>query len=354
MKSSYKLLSLFGIEVDMHISFIFFILFLFLLNVTFALLLALVFIFVTLHEYSHSLVARKLGIRVHRIMLLPIGGMAIMDIKRIKPADEIVVSIAGPFFNFLMFYLLFALIYFMHLPFENAFEVIKQMHLSIPLVIYYSFYANLVLGVFNLFLPAFPLDGGRIFRALLEFKFNREKATLIARNVSFAIVLLMLVYSLFRFDIWILLIAGFIYFGANAEYTSLIDSIYLSKVSVQHLLSYNFLVASKEEVVKQAMNKMISYNLNYAIVEENFELFELSRVKDYEKKIGEVSIKVPVLHPSNSLETALKKMTYAGVPLLPVVDKGELVGIVKRDDILNFERMSKLLKNKYVKRVLKL
>ncbi len=354
MKSSYKLFTLFGIDVDMHISFIFFILFLFLLNATFAVLLSIVFVFVTLHEYSHSLVAKKLGIKVHRIVLLPIGGMAVMNIKRIKPAKEIIISLAGPMFNFLMCYFFIGIIYAFRLPFENAFDVIKQMHLTFPLIIYYSFYANFVLGVFNLFLPAFPLDGGRIFRGLLEFKFDIEKATLIAKNVSIAIVLLMLLYSLFRFDIWILLIAGFIYFGANAEYNSLVDSLYLSKVNVKSLLSHDFLVASEKERISEAIGKMQEYNRNYAVVEENLKLFDLSRIKNFNQTIGEASFKVPVLHLNNSLETALKKITYTGVPFLPVVDKGELVGVVKSSDILNFEKMAKLLKNKYVKRVLKL
>jgi len=354
MKSSYKLLSLFGINVEMHISFILFIAFLFMLNYTFALLLLVVFVFVTLHEFSHSLVAKKLKIRVDKIILLPIGGMALMDIKKISPLKEVLIAVAGPLFNFLMCYLLIIFMYLFNLPFENAINVINEMHLSFSLLVYYSFYANLILGSFNLFLPAFPLDGGRILRAALSLKFNREKATLIARNVSFSLAFLMLVYSIFSFDIWIMIIAGFIFLGANGEYKALLDSIYLSKVKVDSLLSTDFFVAGKNEVVKEVADKMMMFRRNYAVIEDNFKLFDLSRVTNFNKTVDEEALNVPVLRLRDSLEVALNKMNLSGVALLPVVEKNELVGIVKRQDILNFEKMSKLLNNKYVKRVLKL
>ncbi len=354
MKPSYKLLSLFGIPVEAHISFVFFILILFLLDSTFALLLLTVFVFVTLHEFSHSLVAKHLGIRVDKIVLLPIGGMALMDIKKIKPVKEVAVAVAGPLFNFLMCYLLIFSMHLLQLPFENAFKVINEMSLSFPLLIYYSFYANLVLGSFNLFLPAFPLDGGRIFRAVLSLKTTREKATFIARNVSFAIAGLMVVYSLLAFDFWLLLIAGFIFIGASGEYRALMDSIYLKKVKVSRLLSTDFLVADGEEVVKDVVDKMFFYRRSFAIVKGSLNLFDLSKVVDASKTIAENSFKVPVLKPSDSAEKALHEMEKAGVPMLPVVEKGELVGVVKMRDVLAFKQMAELLKNKYVKRVLRL
>jgi len=278
-----------------------------------------------------------------------------MNITRIKPVKEIIISIAGPLFNFFTCFVLIALMQLFNLPFENSLDVINKMNLSIPLFIYYSFYANLILGSFNLFLPAFPLDGGRIYRALLSFKLGKEKATFIARNTSYAIALLLFIYSLISgFNFWLMLIAGFIYLGARGEYLALIDSIYLSKVKTRSFVSTDFLVAKKEEGVKEAIEKMRMIGRRYAVLEDDFSIFDAEKVGSLTGKLGDFSFKVPVLSLNSSLETALHKMEQVGVPLLPVVEKNELIGVVKASDIYNFEKMSRLLKNKYVKRVFKL
>ena len=101
---------------------------------------------------------------------------------------------------------------------------------------------NLILGSFNLFLPAFPLDGGRVFRAALALKMDYIKATLVARNVSLVAAGFIAILALMAGDVWILIICAFIVFGALSEYQGLIIHRSLSKIKVQDVLSKNYVI----------------------------------------------------------------------------------------------------------------
>lgn len=125
---------------------------------------------VVLHELGHSLTAMRFGIGVRRILLMPIGGMAEFDGIPRKPSRELWMTVAGPAVNFVIAAVLWL--------------VVHRMPDAVPL---YSFdgmllqlyWANLIMGTFNL-LPAFPMDGGRILRALLAMRFNYLTATRVA------------------------------------------------------------------------------------------------------------------------------------------------------------------------------
>ncbi|MEM0372644.1 MAG: site-2 protease family protein, partial [archaeon] len=249
MALSYKILSVAGIDIELHVTFLAFIAGLLLFNASLALLLMIVFLFVTIHELFHSLVAISKGIKVSKIVLLPIGGMSVMNISDIKPLTEIQMSVAGPLFNFLMCYLLLGLMSAANLPLANAFDVIQNMNVSFALVVYYSFYANLLLGTFNLLLPAFPLDGGRIFRALLALRIDYLKATRIARNVSLFIAAFLFMLAFLSSDLWIMIIAVFIVIGAVSEYAGLEMHESLRGISVKDVMSRDYIVVKPDDKV---------------------------------------------------------------------------------------------------------
>ncbi len=136
-----------------------------------------VFICVTLHELGHAAAARCFGVRVPRILLLPIGGMAEMESIPRRPREEIIIALAGPAVNYLMIGLLMIVVRFPEnwMPLEFSFSFMEMgRHLIL---------VNLIMGVFNL-LPAFPMDGGRVFRALLAMKLTYLRATQIAVGVG--------------------------------------------------------------------------------------------------------------------------------------------------------------------------
>jgi Zn-dependent protease/CBS domain-containing protein len=244
MKSSYKIFSVFGIAVELHITFIlFFFLLLFMVVAGYGIssgilaLILIIFLFGTVlaHEFAHSLVAKKQGREVSKITLLPIGGLASVDIPE-NPREEFLISFAGPLFNFVfagILILIFALVYPDNFGdyMSDAVNEYVQVYIynnpgaetsildisTIPNALGTLIWINLVLGIFNLFLPAFPLDGGRVLRSLLAMEMDYLKATRYAIYVGQAIFGLMLFIGFIRGWIFWVFIALFLLLTAPNE-----------------------------------------------------------------------------------------------------------------------------------------
>jgi Zn-dependent protease len=141
---------------------------------------------VVLHEVGHALAARGFGVRTRDITLYPVGGVASLERMPEKPGQEIAIALAGPAVNFVIAGALFAglfvsaMIWPVTLPIEEA-DVLEVFAAKLM-------WANLVLGSFNL-LPCFPMDGGRVLRALLATSVSRVRATAIAVGVGMVVAL---------------------------------------------------------------------------------------------------------------------------------------------------------------------
>ncbi len=208
MFRTFNLFTLRGIPIRVHGSLILLLIFLglawnvgvglsgFLLTV---LMLGLIFGFVLLHELGHSLVALRHGIGVKDITLYPLGGIASLVRMPRKPSTEFQIAIAGPLVN---------------LALAGFFALIRAfypMALLGPLV-----QVNLALALFNL-LPAFPLDGGRIFRAFLATRMSHAKATRVAARTGQGIAVILGFVGLLTLHVMLILIAVFVFFAAQAE-----------------------------------------------------------------------------------------------------------------------------------------
>jgi Zn-dependent protease len=157
---------------------------------------------VLLHELGHALTARRYGIRTRRIVLLPIGGIAQLEGEPRTPRQELLIALAGPAVNFALAAGLFVL--------DSAFASWGGFGLLGSLMV-----ANVALGLFNL-VPAFPMDGGRAFRALLSTRVGSLRATEIAVKVARVAAAAFVVLGLFTS--WTLALIGvFIWFAAGAE-----------------------------------------------------------------------------------------------------------------------------------------
>ena len=164
---------------------------------------------VVLHELGHSFTAMHFGVGVSRILLMPIGGMAEFDSIPRQPRKEFLITLAGPAVNFVLAALLWW-------PVEQLPDVI---HLnSFYGLVYRLFAANLFMGIFNL-IPVFPMDGGRILRALLATKLNYLEATKWAAQIG----KLLAVVGILVMAFWLhsplgALLFGFIILAGEAEY----------------------------------------------------------------------------------------------------------------------------------------
>lgn len=174
-------------------------------------LIVLFFVCVILHELGHSLTARRYGIRVPRIMLLPIGGMAEFERIPRQPRQELLITLAGPAVNFLLVVMLLPLVWrdYVH---GDGVATYSPAGVVVQLV-----YANLIMGVFNL-VPVFPMDGGRIFRALLAMKLPYLRATWWAVMVGRVLAVGFIAWGLYADRVMLAVLFTFILFAGNNEY----------------------------------------------------------------------------------------------------------------------------------------
>ncbi|HEX3764274.1 MAG TPA: site-2 protease family protein [Kofleriaceae bacterium] len=173
------------------------------------LLVASVFATIVVHELGHALVARRFGITTRDIMLYPIGGMARLERMPERPQQELLVAVVGPLINGVI-----ALAIYLGLRWSGTGTG------GDPLTIGASFavqlmWINLSLGAFNL-LPAFPMDGGRILRAILAFWIDRSRATVVAARVGRGLAVVMAIAGLF-WNPLLVLIAVFVWLAAGQE-----------------------------------------------------------------------------------------------------------------------------------------
>lgn len=340
MKYSFKIFSVFGIPVELHISFLFLIIFIYLIailsitplvNIITAVLITLVFATVVIHELSHSYLAKHYGIKIERIVLLPIGGVSEMEVPK-DPAQELRISLVGPVSN-----LVIALI-------TGIILVLISKSLSTVFVgaVYYFFLINLLLGLFNL-LPAFPMDGGRILRAFLAERMDFIRATRISATIGKQFAIIMAIIGVF-FNIFLILIAIFVYVGADSEYKSVLVSTLLDNVHVKDIMSSNVHVLNPDDTVQEALQTMFrEKHMGYPVIDDGnlvgiitFE--DISKIPEDQRdiQIREIMTKKLITSPpeEDAVET-LDKIKRHRIGRIPVVEDGRLVGIISKTDLTN-------------------
>jgi Zn-dependent protease len=221
-------------------------------------LVLMIFAIIVVHELGHALVARHFGIATRDIMLLPVGGIASLEKMPEKPTQELAVAIVGPLINLGLAGILW--------PINNRF-------------VHEFAFINLALAVFNL-IPAFPMDGGRVLRALLAMRMSHEKATNIAAGLGKAFAVLLGVFGLFYNPI-LLLIAFVVWSGASAE-----------------------------RALEQLKSAITGVPVSAAM---------LRRVES--------------ITPEQPLEDAAAMLLRGGLNQLPVIDHGQPIGVITRSDV---------------------
>jgi Zn-dependent protease len=214
MGSSLKVASVFGIEVRIHVSFLLLLAYFGFQSGTFqsVLFILILFVCVLLHEFGHAFAARAFGIRTRDITLYAIGGIARLNRIPDKPWQELTVAIAGPLVNVVI---AAALIFVTHVT--AAFQQFDELESPRIELLAKVAAANLYLVVFNL-IPAFPMDGGRILRALLAMLMPYAQATQIAAWIGQVLAVLLALLAVFLFHNPLLIFIAFtVFVGAQQE-----------------------------------------------------------------------------------------------------------------------------------------
>lgn len=350
MKWSLKLGKLFGIDVYLHFTFLLLLAFLGFYfwrttNDAGAALRGVAFISalfgcVVLHELGHALMARRYGIKTHDITLLPIGGLARLEKMPEKPMQELWVALAGPAVNVVI-----ALILMVGLAITNGFIPVDETS-----VIGGSFWqrlmvVNVVLVVFNL-LPAFPMDGGRVLRALLSMRLGRRRATVIAANVGQAMAILFGIFGFF-FNPFLIFIGIFVFLGAQAEAGLVEMQSALSGLRVRDAMVSHYRTLSSQDTLDKAVTELLAGSQHDFPVMENGRPVGILRRNDLVKALSEGRRDESVSQAMQSgcemvdetalLQGAVESMRSQGCTTVPVMADGRMVGL------LNLENVSEMI-----------
>jgi Zn-dependent protease len=302
------------------------------------LFVTLLFACVLLHELGHALTARVFGIRTPDITLLPIGGLARLERIPDKPRQELLIALAGPLVNVVI-----ALVLITFLNVRGAFVDLEglntqRMGLTAKLAT-----VNIVLALFNL-LPAFPMDGGRILRALLAMRINYATATQIAAGIGQGIAVVLGIMGLFGNPL-LLFIAIFVFIGARQE-AAFAQLKHLSAgLPISEAMVTDVRTLGGETTLDQAADALLhTSQQEFPIVEGEQQLIGLLtrddliaalRKRSPNTPVREVMLQdLPALHPEDHLDDAFNAMQQRRSPALPVIDQfGKLVGLIKSENV---------------------
>jgi Zn-dependent protease/predicted transcriptional regulator len=304
----------------------------------------LLFACVLLHELAHSLVAQRYGIRTRSITLLPIGGVASLERIPQQPAQEIRISAAGPLVNLAIAAVLIGIGAIL-----NATSLVTPAHLLDDLrdaewggLLPYLIAANLSLAIFNL-LPAFPLDGGRIFRALLATRLDYRRATEIAVAVGKVLALGFGLVGIFSTDVFLILIAVFIWYGADAEGRQVTTRSVFGDVTVGQAMSRRPAVLAQGDPLAHAVELTLTTSqADFPVVGPHGGIVGLLTADDLLRAlrdqpattVGAVMRRdFPRAVATEPLADAQQRVAASRVNALPVVDGDHLAGLLTAADI---------------------
>ena len=347
MMSSLRIARVFGIDIEIHITFILLLAFFFIaMGVSGLALIIGVFFFVTVHELCHSLAASYFGIKVKRITLLPIGGIASMSEVPSKPHQELVISLAGPLSNMIIvvvfYYPLYLLLGREQLMYPLLVMIGRAPYAGQFNVIAHIYWINLVLAVFNI-IPAFPMDGGRVLRSLLAYRMGFRNATNVAVRLGHIFALIFGYIGIVHGHIFLILVAVFVYMAASSEGMQVEVQETIKKYSVKDILAKDFAFVRAETPLSAMLELMLhTHQEDYPVMDgENMIGFITKReiLKGLHEKgkaalAGEVMrLDVPAVGMSADLYLVQTMMQKYATPALPVKSGRRIVGIVTIGDI---------------------
>ena len=287
------------------------------------------FISVVIHELGHAVVARRYGVETERITLWLLGGMAQFKKMPTQRGAEAVVAIAGPITSGLLAALGAALLL-----------VLPERWPALLFVVAYTTFMNVALAVFNL-IPALPLDGGRVLRSLLAMRLPRLRATQIAATVSRVLAIALGIVGIFSLNIFLILIALFIYIAVAAEARFELADELLRDLRVHELMSTPVVSLPATLSVGELLSRMLRESRHaYPVRDETGQLTGMVTLKnvqgaDPDAPIGDFLTALPErIDPNASAADLLEMMGRQDEPrVLVMPEKGPVLGIITRTDL---------------------
>lgn len=340
-RGSWKLVTVAGIDVYLHSTFLLLIAFVAISDlmggkglaatVRGTLLVLAVFGSVVLHEFGHALTARRFGVRTRDITLLPIGGIARLEGLPAKPVQQLLVAVAGPAVNVAIALLLFGVVRLLDVP--VGLESVRR--LGAP-VIAQLMWINVSLAAFNM-LPGYPMDGGRVLRALLAMRMAPERATQVAARVGQGMAVILGLVGLFT-NPFLLVIGVFVWMGATAEHSVSTMKVALVGLTVRQGMITDFTTVSPDDPLSSAVELTLAgFQQDFPVVDGGRPLGVLTHaalLQGLAEHGSNRSVQqamrgeLETVSPREGLDGALARMRRAGTRVLLVVENERVVGLL--------------------------
>lgn len=292
-----------------------------------------------LHEYGHALTARKYGIKSRDITLYPIGGVARLERMPEKPIEELWVAFMGPAVNLTIAAGLFAYLYL-----TTSLVPISELTVASGSFLERLMTVNISLVLFNL-IPAFPMDGGRVLRALLAMRMDYVRSTQIAATIGQGMALLFGLIGLFG-NTTLLFIAFFIWIGASQESSATQIKNAISGIPVGRTMLTDYNSVSPRDPLSRVAQLILAGSQHdfpvidndrvVGVVTRNDLLIALSQHGQNIAVSAVMKSSLPEIDSYEMVEMALIRLQESGVPALPGTHNGQLVGIVTAENITEY------------------
>jgi Zn-dependent protease/CBS domain-containing protein len=345
---------IFGVELRIHLTFFFLLIFVWLTESAAhtrdagprgMALVGIIFGCVVLHELGHALASRHAGIPAKAIILLPIGGVTLLDETR-QPLEsgmqtwkrDVRIALAGPLANLVFAFvaagILMALapeIRLWHKPYVTS--------LNLPRSLVWT---SIWLALFNL-LPAYPMDGGRVLRALFARRMDSVHATRRAVTVGQVFATIFMLIGML-WNIWLTLIGFFLFIAAQLEERSAVFQSVLETVHLEDIMLRDFATLSPADTLEDALDKAVhSLQDDFPVIRGSDMVGIISKQKILQTLRSEGNGYVQsvmnrlfeVAQKKESLASAFRKLNARNLSLIPVVEDQRLVGIVTLQNLMH-------------------
>jgi Zn-dependent protease/predicted transcriptional regulator len=347
MRWSYTIGRIAGTEIKVHVTFLILVAFWALQGhqqggapgaLAASVLLLALFACVLLHEFGHILMARRFGVRTPDVILLPIGGVARLERIPSEPRQELLIAIAGPLVTLAIIIVLYLILIATGAPPRLGEVDTNAGMLTFLLGI------NVYLLLFNL-IPAFPMDGGRVLRALLSSRLGLVRGTRVAATLGQILAVTGGFYGLTTGNPWLILIALFVFLGAGAEASAVETRAAGQGLRVDQIMVTNFRTVPVHATLGDAVDLLLTGEQREFPVVDNLGRTEgiltrdnlirgLSQRGPGSGVAESMTASAPTVPPNLGFAEALERLRSSGLPALPVVDAaGRLVGLLTLDNI---------------------
>jgi Zn-dependent protease/CBS domain-containing protein len=345
---------IFGIELRIHLTFLFLLAFVWLTESAAhapvsagrgLALVGIIFGSVVLHELGHALVAMHAGVTAKAIILLPIGGVTLLDETQnpVEPGAltwkrDIRIALAGPLVNLGIAFAAGSILLAVAPEIQLwAKPYVHSGNLARSLV-----WANLFLALFNL-LPAYPMDGGRVLRALFSRHMDPVQATRRAVTIGQVFATLFMLVGM-MWNIWLTMIGFFLFVAAQLEERSAVFQSVLETVRLEDIMLTDFATLSSADTLEDALDKAVhSLQDDFPVIRGSDMVGVISKQRILQALRAEGNSYVQsamnrifeVAQKKESLASAFRKLTSKNLSIIPVIEDQRLVGIVTLQNLMH-------------------